>query len=199
MPWTAADASKHKKGLSATQARQWAHVANSALARCQEDGDSDCDGRAIRQANAAVDKMVTVPSLGAILTLTAEIRKMDEERQRIFGLASVLTKRDGSALIDLQGDVIAIEDMEDGWYGYVRESGELNFQHAGPVRGHLIEAMLFTPEKLTVLGLPADALPIAAWAGYDIPDPEDWALVKQHRYFMYSIEGSGLREFVDAL
>jgi hypothetical protein len=153
-----------------------------------------CEAQAIRAANAAVNKALVLPTLEEVLTLTAEIRKIDDERQRIFGIASLLTKSDGTALIDLQGDVIEIQDMEDGWYGYVRESGELDFEHMGHVRGHLIEAMLFTPEKLQVLGLPEDSLPICAWAGYDIPDPTDWHLVKQHRYFMYSIYGEALRE-----
>ena len=49
MPWTAADAIEHtKKANTAKKKRQWAHVANSALAS----GDSEAS--AIRQANAAV-------------------------------------------------------------------------------------------------------------------------------------------------
>jgi hypothetical protein len=56
MPWTAADADAHKKGLSPKQKRQWAHVANSALAACLKRGgkQADCEGSAIRQANSAV-------------------------------------------------------------------------------------------------------------------------------------------------
>jgi hypothetical protein len=56
MPWTARDAHKHKKGLSARQARQWSHVANGVLQTCLNDGGSQshCEGRAIREANSAV-------------------------------------------------------------------------------------------------------------------------------------------------
>lgn len=56
MPWTPADAKKHKKGLSPKQARQWSHVANSALAACLARGgsQSSCEGSAIRQANSVV-------------------------------------------------------------------------------------------------------------------------------------------------
>lgn len=56
MPWTPADAHRHKRGLSARQARQWARVANSALRRCLADGgtQSRCEASAIRQANSAV-------------------------------------------------------------------------------------------------------------------------------------------------
>ena len=49
MPWTAEDAERHtKKADSPKRQRMWAEIANSVLA---ETGD---DGRAIREANAAV-------------------------------------------------------------------------------------------------------------------------------------------------
>ena len=56
MPWTAQDAERHKKGLSAKQKRQWAKVANSALQTCLDDGGSQqtCEASAIRQANGTV-------------------------------------------------------------------------------------------------------------------------------------------------
>lgn len=49
MPWTAKDAHRHtKKANSAKKQRQWAHVADNALAKGQSEGS------AIRQANAVV-------------------------------------------------------------------------------------------------------------------------------------------------
>jgi hypothetical protein len=51
MPWTAKDAKRHtKKATTAKKKRQWAHVADSMLAR----GASE--GSAVRAANAAVKK-----------------------------------------------------------------------------------------------------------------------------------------------
>lgn len=191
MPWTAADASKHKKGLSAKQARQWAHVANSALARCQDAGQDDCDGRAIRQANAAVEKSADGDLL---LVLEAQITKSDDSQQRLFGWASIAVRKDGTPMLDLQGDVIDIEDLEEAWYDYVLESGELNFVHKDHCRGQLIEALVFTPDKLAALGLPPGSVPLGAWAGFYIPDAADYQLMKSRGYFMFSIEGSALRE-----
>lgn len=52
MPWTAKDAKRHKKGLSPSQAKEWAKVANSVLASCQKEGGKDCEGKAIRVANS---------------------------------------------------------------------------------------------------------------------------------------------------
>lgn len=50
MPWSPQQAHQHHRGLSEHLARQWADVANSVL---DKTGD---DGRAIREANAAVDR-----------------------------------------------------------------------------------------------------------------------------------------------
>jgi uncharacterized protein YdaT len=49
MPWTAADAERHtKKADNPKRQRMWAEIANSVLA------DTGNEGRAIREANAAV-------------------------------------------------------------------------------------------------------------------------------------------------
>jgi len=46
MPWTAADAKSHKKGLNPTQSKAWAEIANNVL---KEKGD---EATAIKVANA---------------------------------------------------------------------------------------------------------------------------------------------------
>jgi hypothetical protein len=53
MPWTVKDVDGKKKGLNASQKKKWVRIANGALKKCQSEGGSDCDGRAIRIANAA--------------------------------------------------------------------------------------------------------------------------------------------------
>lgn len=50
MPWTPDDADKHYGGLSPAEKKKWAHVANAALDEYHD------EGRAIRTANAAVNK-----------------------------------------------------------------------------------------------------------------------------------------------
>lgn len=56
MPWTIKDVSRHKKGLTPAQKRQWVEVANSVREKCIAEGgsESECDARAIRQANGVV-------------------------------------------------------------------------------------------------------------------------------------------------
>ena len=50
MPWTAEDVDRHHKGLNGPAKRLWLAVANQQLA---DHGD---EGRAIREANAVVDR-----------------------------------------------------------------------------------------------------------------------------------------------
>lgn len=51
MPWTTEDAQRHtKKADSSKRQRMWAEIANSVLS------DTGDEGRAVREANAAVAK-----------------------------------------------------------------------------------------------------------------------------------------------
>jgi len=192
MPWDTSDVDRHNKGLSAKQKRRWVAVANDALKRCQDAGESDCEGRAIRQANSVVSKANETEHLA--LVVEAQIAKADDSQQRLFGWASIAVHKDGTQLIDLQGDAIDIEDLEEAFYDYVKEAGGMNVRHDGPVRGVLIEAMVFTPEKIAALGLPADSLHQGAWVGFHVPDRADYNLIKSMNCFMFSIEGTGIRE-----
>jgi Putative phage serine protease XkdF len=196
MPWTPKDASRHKKGLSAKEARQWSHIANSQLKTCLDQGGSQehCEGQAIRAANGSVGKGIDTTDL--TLVLEAPISKSDDSAQTLFGWASIAVRKDGQQIEDLQGDLIDIEDLEAAWYDYVLESGELNILHKGDCQGQLIEAIVFTPEKLVALGLPTDALPLGAWVGYYVADPACYQMIKAQGFVMFSIEGSAVREAV---
>lgn len=129
-------------------------------------------------------------------TMQIPITKADDARQLVFGWASVAVAKDGTPVIDLQGDVIDIADLEEAMYAYVRESGELNFDHAGETRGQLVEALVFTPDKLEKMGIPAGTVPLGAWVGYHLPDQADYARAKDGGLLMFSIEGRGVREEV---
>jgi len=196
MPWDASDADRHHKGLSAKQKRQWSKVANAMLQTCLDKGGSQetCEGQAIRAANAAVNKSVDADALR--LMVEARIEKADDSQQRLFGWASIAVQKDGTPLLDLQGDVIDIEDLEEAFYQYVLESGQLNFLHKGACRGQLIEAIVFTPAKLDALGLAPGSVPLGAWCGFYVPETADYHCIKSNGYFMFSIEGFAEREEV---
>ncbi len=52
MPWEIKDVDSKIKGLTPSQKKNWVKIANSALQSCQAKGGGDCEGRAIRIANA---------------------------------------------------------------------------------------------------------------------------------------------------
>lgn len=52
MPWSSSDAKEHIKGLNSSQSAAWAKIANSVLSECKAKGGTDCEGKAIRIANA---------------------------------------------------------------------------------------------------------------------------------------------------
>lgn len=58
MPWSVEDVDSHKRGLSDVQKEMWVKIANSALEECLQDGGQadECEGRAIRIANAALNE-----------------------------------------------------------------------------------------------------------------------------------------------
>lgn len=130
------------------------------------------------------------------LTWSVPIAKAEDAQRRVFGWGSVAVTKEGEALVDLQGDVIDIADLEEAMYAYVQESRVLNFDHAGATRGTLIESIVFTPEKIAALGVPPGTLPLGAWVGFEIATDDDYALVKAQGLVMFSIEGTARREEV---
>lgn len=52
MPWKVEDVDSKIKGLSPDQKKAWVKIANSVLKACKAKGESDCEGRAVRIANA---------------------------------------------------------------------------------------------------------------------------------------------------
>lgn len=128
------------------------------------------------------------------------IIKVDDERQYVFGWASVALTEDGQPLVDHQGDIIATEDLEEMAYQFVLEFREADEMHEGEAIGQLIESCVFTAEKLAQMKLlPTDRSWESMahwWCGFYISDPDVWAKVKDGTYRMFSIGGEAVREEV---
>lgn len=132
----------------------------------------------------------------AVIKGRMKITKADDEKRLAFGWASISVEEDGEQLVDLSGDMIDPDELEQAAYKYVRlyrEGGEMH--ERGDV-ATLIESIVFTPDKKKALGIPDDALPTGWWIGFYVYDDEVWEKVKSGEYPMFSIEGKAVREEV---
>jgi hypothetical protein len=144
----------------------------------------------------------------ADVTWTGQIAKVDTDKRQVFGWASV-SAINGEDVVDLQGDIVPIDEVEKSAYRYVIESRKGGDMHkrvskAGfalatdqPLHtADMIESFVVTPEKLEKMGLPANALPHGWWVGYHVNDDAQWAMVKSGERAGFSIHGKGSRTAV---
>lgn len=126
------------------------------------------------------------------------IQKVNNERQNVFGWASVGYLPDNGRYTlyeDWQGDVLkSIEDIEDAAYDFTLNARDSGTEHVGKGgKGTLIESFVSTPEKWDAMKIPHGVLPVAWWTGFHISDPMTWDGVKKGRYKMFSVQGRGRR------
>lgn len=129
------------------------------------------------------------------------IAKAKDDNQTVFGWANVSVKADGQLPHDWDGDIKTPETLETAAYDYVLKSRVANEQHErnDEVRGHLIESVMFTKEKMKAMGIPEGTVPEAWWVGFHIPDKEVFEKVKKGKYKMFSIEGKATRIPLDGI
>lgn len=124
------------------------------------------------------------------MKLTSKITKADEHL--MFGWASVSTDADGQPVVDSEGDIVPIDELEHAAYEFVfenRPGGEMHQSTGGAV---LIESVVFTKQKLELLNV--NNLPCGWWVGFKITDENLWQKIKSGAYAMLSIGGSAQRE-----
>jgi len=124
-------------------------------------------------------------------TIKMEIKKAEPERQMIFGWASVVAK-DGNYIIDKQGDIIPIHELENAVFNYMLESREHGVMHAAKGTGRLVMSMLTTPDIMNAFGLTQKDNQIGWIAGYKIEDPALWEAHKRGLLPEFSIGGSSV-------
>lgn len=124
---------------------------------------------------------------------TINVVDAENPQNLVFGWANVAYTADGTQLLDNQGHMIDIEDLEHMAYNFTvkyRQSGDM---HKSDAFGELVESMVFTPEKLEALGIPDASLPTAWWVGFRLP-PEHAEAVRSGKRTMFSIEGTARLE-----
>ena len=127
---------------------------------------------------------------------SGDFAKRDDDKQQVFGWASVI-EVDGEPIVDLQGDIISAEEMEKAAYVYVQKSrkgGDMHLRKGlEPVhKSDMIESLVVTDEKREAMGLP-DSVPTGWWVGFQVNDPEHWADIKSGKRTGFSIHGHGKR------
>lgn len=135
-----------------------------------------------------------------VVAEVATFSKVDTDKRQVFGWASI-THMNGSPVVDRQGDVIDLEEVEKSAYDYVVSSRVGGDQHRrdGDRPFHaadLIESFVVTPDKATAMGLPDD-MPQGWWVGFKVNDDATWADVKAGRKTGFSVHGRGKREVID--
>lgn len=130
------------------------------------------------------------------LACSFKIAKSDEEQMLVFGWASVADRADGQAVVDYQEDIVEISELEQAAYDFVqfyREGSEMHARGGFDI-AVLVESVVFTDEKMKMLGIPEGTLPRGWWVGFRVTDSRVWQKVKDGTYTMFSIEGQAIRE-----
>ena len=125
-----------------------------------------------------------------------KIYKSNDDKMLAFGWANVAITASGEQVTDLQEDIVDPDVLEEAAYNFVelyREGGEMHERGGCAV---LIESIMFTKEKMTVMGIAEGTLPEGWWIGFKVTDPDVWEKVKSGEYQMFSIEGEAIREEV---
>jgi hypothetical protein len=135
-------------------------------------------------------------------SVTAEISKVDDEQQNVFGWAYVSHDEAGELQVDKSGECIDDpNELEKAAYDFVLESRNGGENHnrdkddKAIVKSTMIESMVFTPEKIQKMGLDGQ-VPVGWWTGWHIGDEDTWQGFKDGKYKMFSIHGTGVRKEV---
>ena len=124
-------------------------------------------------------------------SIPLEIKKAQPERQMIFGWASVVAKN-GEYIIDKQGDIIPIHELENAVLEYMLHSRDHGVMHEAQGTGRLVMSFLTTPEYMDAFGLTQKDDQIGWIAGYKIEDPRLWEAHKRGLLPEFSIGGSSV-------
>lgn len=124
-------------------------------------------------------------------SLPIKVTKVEPTQRMIFGWASVAAVN-GVEVIDKQGDIIPVVELEKAAYEFTLYSRQHGDMHSKVGTGLLVESMMFTPEK-EALGLVAKnekgEIMHGWWTGFRVDDPKTWEAVKSNKMPEFSIGG----------
>lgn len=126
------------------------------------------------------------------------ITKADVSKGLVYGWANQIVDGSGNLIEDHQGDVITPEDLDEAVVDFMLDYRKSGVMHSGLAVGHVVESLVFSPEKASAMGLPAEvakSVPVGWWIGVKV-GPEVMAKVQDGTYQMFSIQGEAVKEAV---
>lgn len=131
------------------------------------------------------------------MNFTSDIVKIDTAERNVFGWAYVAVDENGRVNIDKQDDFIDIPlELEKMGYGFVVDSRRGDAMHFKKGVAHLIESIVFTPEKIEKMGITGTPR-LAWWIGMHVNDDTTWDMIEKGEFTGFSIGGKGIRTKVD--
>lgn len=113
-------------------------------------------------------------------------------------------KRSRLPKVDLQGDMLPMEVLEEAVYEFVLNSRVGGSEHKRAEKSvvqvaRVVESFVVTDEKLEKMGIPADmraSIPRGWWIGFKVDDDDVWEAVKSGRFKAFSIGGRAVRNIL---
>ncbi len=122
-----------------------------------------------------------------------EVKKIDADKQMVFGWASVATI-DGVPVVDKQGDIIPVDELENAAYQYMLTSRDGGDLHIRKGVAKCIESCVLTLEKQEAMGINLGRE--AWWAGWLVADADTWGRFRDGSYQELSIGGFAVPKLV---
>lgn len=127
------------------------------------------------------------------LNFDVDINKSNEAERLVSGWANVSKNADGSIPFDWDGDVTPTDVLEKAAINFMldyRGSGEM---HEGISKGTVVESIVFTKQKMEIMGIPEGTIPEGWFVTVKIHDDEVFKKVVDGEYKMFSIQGRAKR------
>lgn len=125
--------------------------------------------------------------------LESPIVKVNSEKGLIFGWGYQSIAKNGTAVIDVSGDIVDDPDeLEDAAYDFVQNSRRGDRMHKGEPVATLIESVVVTPEKARALGIEHN-MPTGWWIGMKVHDPDVLQEIREGKLRSFSVGGRGFR------
>lgn len=138
-------------------------------------------------------QVATTQGTAADFNLRIPIAKMDDDQRLIVGWAAVVTKADGTPVVDLQGDLTPISEIEKAAHKALRFGGrgKSGVQHEATGIGDIVESFVVSKSRREALGFGPG--PEGWVVAMKIHDDDVWKRIKSGELSELSFKGTARR------